>query len=86
MVARLGGDEFVILCPGADEQRVDVLASRLEAEVSRPVLTPRGPVRLGVSVGTTVGRPGAHPDEVLRAADQRMYRVKSSRRTTRPQP
>ena len=86
VVARLGGDEFVILCPGADEQRVDVLASRLEAEVSRPVLTPRGPVRLGVSVGTTVGRPGAHPDEVLRAADQRMYRVKSSRRTTRPQP
>ena len=85
VVARLGGDEFVILCPGADEQRLAVLASRVEAEVSRPVPIPGGVVRLGVSVGTALGHAGTHPDDVVRAADQQMYRTKSVRRSTRPQ-
>lgn len=37
-------------------------------------------VRVGVSIGTALGAPGADPDEVVRAADREMYQVKTARR------
>jgi diguanylate cyclase (GGDEF)-like protein/PAS domain S-box-containing protein len=78
VVARLGGDEFVVLCRGADPRRITRLVERLEAEMAEPIVTPHGSVGIGVSVGTAVGRPGQHPDEVVREADRRMYQVKAA--------
>jgi diguanylate cyclase (GGDEF)-like protein/PAS domain S-box-containing protein len=83
VVARLGGDEFVVLSPGSDRDRLAVLAERVEQALSRPVTVPSGVVRVGVSVGTSVGSPGADPDVLVRIADRRMYRVKSARRALR---
>lgn len=83
VVGRFAGDEFVILCPGADEERVAGLATRVEAVVAQPICAPGAVVEVGVSTGTVVGRPGADPDDVVRAADRRMYRVETTRRHTR---
>jgi diguanylate cyclase (GGDEF)-like protein len=80
LVARVGGDELVILCRGAGQERLDRLVRRVEDEVGRPIETERGAVRLGVSVGTALGVAGDDPDELVRVADRRMYRVKSRRR------
>lgn len=83
VVARLGGDEFVVLCPGDAGRRLTLLGDLVETELVRPVPTPSGPVHVGVSVGTAVGVAGTDPDELLRAADRRMYRSKILRRAER---
>jgi len=83
VVARLGGDEFVIVCPGADQTRLAALAARVHAALADPLHTSDGVLAVAASVGTALGRPGADPDEVLRSADERMYRMKAARRATR---
>ncbi len=80
LVARLGGDEFVVLCPGADADTLDQVASRVREVVSADYQLFGGPVRIGISVGTGLGGPDSTPDDVLVAADRRMYATKRSRR------
>ena len=78
VVARLGGDEFAVLVH--DTTDVRDLAARLEALVSAPVVVAGVPVTVGVSIGQAVHPvDGASCDELLRAADADMYRVKRSR-------
>ncbi len=48
-----------------------------------PFTTVHGLVRLGISVGTALGGPGATPQSLLAAADRHMYGVKSRRRARR---
>lgn len=79
VVARFGGDEFVVLCPDADARRLDVLAAAVEDAVRQPFGGAPGPVELGVSVGAAVGAADADPGELIRAADRRMYRIKTVR-------
>lgn len=78
--ARFGGDEFVILFPSADEQRLSHLAERISGFLRQPIITAYGTVSTGVSVGWAISHPGVAADELIRTADQRMYRVKSARR------
>ena len=87
LVARLGGDEFVVLCPGCDEPALTALAAATRERVGAPVPTAAGPVAVGVSIGSAVGRPGESPDEVITRADRAMYGAKSHRyrRAGRPQ-
>jgi diguanylate cyclase (GGDEF)-like protein len=77
-VARLGGDEFIVLLAqvtGAGD------AARVAAKVLDAV---RAPFRLDghqVSIGASVGvsvfpRDGVSPEELVRSADQAMYRAK----------
>ncbi|MEJ5889568.1 GGDEF domain-containing protein [Pseudokineococcus marinus] len=90
LVARLGGDEFVVVSPGADRHRLAALAATVQTALEGPTGPPAGPdapsaadprsLRVGVSIGSAVGAPGADPDEVLRAADTHMYQVKTARR------
>ena len=84
VVARLGGDEFVVLCLGAGRPEVKALATRVEAAVRRPFPVSGRLLRVGVSVGTTVGVPGETPQHVLSTADTRMYAVKAARRSREP--
>jgi cyclic di-GMP phosphodiesterase Gmr len=80
VVARFGGDEFVVLYPDCDESDVAALAALVSQRVALPVPTVAGPVRVGVSVGGTLGRPGDTPDEVIARADRDMYGAKTRRR------
>ncbi|TFV48897.1 diguanylate cyclase [Blastococcus sp. TF02A_35] len=84
LVARFGGDEFVILCPHADEQELRALSARVAVRLSAPFPGPEGSLRVGVSVGAAIGRPGEPADDVVARADRAMYGAKSHQRRRRP--
>jgi diguanylate cyclase (GGDEF)-like protein/PAS domain S-box-containing protein len=78
-VARLGGDEFVVLLEDvANDDAVQVLASRLAAAVAQPVAVRPGiVVEPGISAGmTTFDGHATDPAELLRRADHAMYAAK----------
>jgi cyclic di-GMP phosphodiesterase Gmr len=80
VVARFGGDEFVVLSPGCDETDVDDLATLVRERVVPPVPTAAGPLRVGMSIGAAVGRPGDAADDVIARADRAMYGAKTRQR------
>jgi diguanylate cyclase (GGDEF)-like protein/putative nucleotidyltransferase with HDIG domain len=88
-LARYAGDEFVALVQEVPGTQVDELCVRIESAVSQFVL-PVGLNRfakVGISVGTaTFGRDGDTLDQLVIAADDEMYRMKSSHRLERSIP
>jgi len=94
-LARYAGDEFVAVVQELVGDQVDDLMNRIEAAVCEFVLHVRagGEARVGISVGTaTYGVDGETLDQLLVAADQAMYRAKSTHkldklsRPTKPEP
>jgi diguanylate cyclase (GGDEF)-like protein len=80
---RYGGDEFVAVLPESGRDQARAAAERLaEALRSRAFLGERGlEVHLTASFGlATYPEDGSSPDELLRAADDAMYRAKGSGR------
>jgi diguanylate cyclase (GGDEF)-like protein/putative nucleotidyltransferase with HDIG domain len=80
-LARYAGDEFVAIVQELVGSQVEDLGQRIEAAVSEFSLhvRARGKARVGISVGTaTFGLDGETLDQLLVAADQAMYRSKSS--------
>jgi len=80
-LARYAGDEFVAIVQELVGDRVEDLRSRIETAVSEFSLQVRAgsEARVGISVGTaTYGIEGETLDQLLVAADQAMYRAKSS--------
>ena len=80
---RYGGDEFVLLLPQTSKQNALVVVRRLkEALNSSVLLTADGQnVRMTASYGIAgFSADGSTAPELLRAADQAMYRVKSTGR------
>ncbi len=83
LVARYGGEEFVLLLPNTDAERARSLAERLRKRIaSEPVpLAPGdGRLRVTVSMGVADYQPGKvdrSPDDLLRAADEALYRAKA---------
>lgn len=84
LIARVGGDEFVLVCP--DLEAPETL-SRIMARLCHAVtsLAPAG-VPLRLSVGAAMARPGSTADELIRLADEAMYRVKREGRRFAPRP
>jgi diguanylate cyclase (GGDEF)-like protein/putative nucleotidyltransferase with HDIG domain len=91
-LARYAGDEFVAIVQELVGNQVEDLRSRIETAVSEFCLHVRGgQARVGISVGTaTFGVEGETLDQLLVAADQAMYRAKSSHKldkiSNRPRP
>ena len=85
-LARYGGDEFVALVQEVVGAQVEELCARIESAVSKFEL-PLGKnrvARVGISVGTaTFGINGETLDQLVVAADNEMYRVKSNHRVAR---
>jgi len=77
---RLGGDEFVVLMPDAGQEEADALAQRLREEVAGVDIARctgcETALRLSASVGLAGFTPGQSLEDLLRAADQGMYREK----------
>lgn len=73
VVCRWGGDEFcVLLAPGANDEAAAIRIRREVAEATG----------LGVSVGRSRWHPEVRePEEMVREADEDMYRDKRSRKT-----
>jgi len=85
-LARSGGDEFVALVQEVVGAQVEDLCMRIESAVSKFSL-PAGKnrsARVGISIGTaTFGVHGETLDQLVVAADNKMYRMKSDHRSTR---
>ena len=76
-IARVGGDEFIALFPRLTN-RVELGAkARAIAEcVAQPIALGTTTVTVSVSVGLATYVPGEHHDDLIRRADQAMYRAK----------
>jgi two-component system cell cycle response regulator len=82
ILARLGGDEFVALLDGPPAA-VELVFSRLRRELEQLARDPARRYRLSISYGAAFFDP-QHPksvDDLLAAADQKMYERKRERRT-----
>ena len=80
-LARYAGDEFVAVVQELVGSQVEELRARIESAVTKFSLHVRGDkrARVGISIGTaTYSTDGETLDQLLVAADQAMYRVKSS--------
>lgn len=76
--ARIGGDEFlVVLSNLASRDDAALVAKKMLDAFSRPIGIAEGDVAVGLSVGIAVyPEDGTGPDDLIKAADGAMYRVK----------
>jgi len=85
-LARYGGDEFVALVQEVVGSQVDELCLRIEHAVSKfSLMVGRNRfAKVGISIGTaTFGIDGETLDQLVVAADDKMYRMKSSHKGER---
>jgi diguanylate cyclase (GGDEF)-like protein/PAS domain S-box-containing protein len=80
LVGRFGGEEFLVVLPGADENGARVVLERLRRAVSdSPAKADGHLIPVTLSAGGASGR-GVSTDELIRAADQALYRAKRNGR------
>lgn len=77
-VARIGGDEFVVLCTDTDPSDADLVAARVLSAISEPVRIGRDTITVTASVGAAAGDEDVTATDLLRQADEAMYRAKAS--------
>ncbi|MBI3007153.1 MAG: diguanylate cyclase [candidate division NC10 bacterium] len=83
LIARYGGDEFIVVLPDTDAATAAQLGERLRATVAKTEFL--APESLGLRLTASFGV-AAYPDhaqtkeELIRFADQAMYRAKGGRR------
>ncbi len=83
LVARFGGEEFVALLPHLDAQQALQAAESLRLRIHQNVVrSGKHQIRLSISVGvhTVVLERTMTPEEVLRIADEALYRAKNDGR------
>ncbi len=77
VVARMGGDEFAILLENLDTERdASVIAERLVEAVQEPIYLNSAVVQVSCSVGVATALEVSSASELLKAADEAMYRAK----------
>lgn len=82
VAGRLGGDEFAALAQESED--ATELCDRIAAAMAEPITLERREIRLGSSVGVaSFPQDGRSVDDLLRCADERMYRAKRLRREGR---
>ncbi|MBG0562930.1 sensor domain-containing diguanylate cyclase [Actinoplanes aureus] len=77
--ARLGGDEFAVLLGDRDPDAAERLATRIRAALAEPAEVAGRRLTVGASIGAARG-PATDPDQLLHAADLRMYDEKQRSR------
>jgi diguanylate cyclase (GGDEF)-like protein/PAS domain S-box-containing protein len=82
LLARMGGDEFALLLTDAeDAEQVSRIMAKLEAALREPFLLEGHALRVGCSWGLALyPGDGATADDLLAAADARMYQHKQGRK------
>ena len=82
-VIRLGGDEFAVLTTAAaNEQSNSRLARRLQTAISTPFYVENWTASISCSIGIATWADGMSASDLLRNADQAMYRAKALGRGT----
>jgi diguanylate cyclase (GGDEF)-like protein len=78
---RIGGDEFVVLCPETNQESAALVADKLDKAMHEATIeTGEGTIGLGMSIGWAVASDAESPGDLMRRADEALYRVKSQRR------
>ena len=81
LIGRLGGEEFGMFIPKARLTDADTAAIRISAAVSNLCHTISGhEIFLTCSVGCAIFEPGMTLEDVVRLADERLYRAKNAGR------
>ncbi|HEY0797706.1 MAG TPA: GGDEF domain-containing protein [Candidatus Baltobacteraceae bacterium] len=81
LVARYGGDEFTVLLDGIpDLEFAEKIASRLIENVQQPFVINGHGVHVGASIGIVASGGDRNARQMIGAADQAMYRAKTTRR------
>ena len=75
VIARIGGDEFAVIMPATEAAIANEAIERIETLVG---LNNKfyGEPALGISLGISTGEKGSDLEQVMRAADDNMYREK----------
>jgi diguanylate cyclase (GGDEF)-like protein/putative nucleotidyltransferase with HDIG domain len=84
LCARFGGDEFIVVLWGCDREREARRVRDLQTAVAAFPFEPRPGVTMSLSISAGAARcpeDGETFDELLSAADERMYRDKATRRS-----
>lgn len=77
VVVRFGGEEFVILLPATSIAQAKVPLERIRAQVAAEMVLPQaGSVTVSIGVVEYPGNGPVVADDLLRRADQAMYRAK----------
>ncbi len=81
-VARLGGDEFVIMMDNLqDPDDAAVVAQKVISTLQQSFVIEKEELFIGASIGISIyPRDGAHPQDLIRAADIAMYQAKNEGR------
>jgi len=83
LVARFGGEEFVAVLPGTDSQEALQVAEAVRLRIQQvPVANGGHSIRLSASIGVHTVQNGhqATPEDVIRIADEALYRAKDDGR------
>jgi diguanylate cyclase (GGDEF)-like protein len=80
LLSRLGGEEFVVLMPHTDREAGHLAAERLRVAVAAMVHMVSSTAPLSISIGLADWRKGEQLADLLRRADQALYRAKESGR------
>lgn len=78
LAVRMGGDEFLMICPLARESDLEVLCRRLAAAATKLSLE-TGPLKFSTGIAERDPHVMKTPEDLLRAADQKLMRVKRAR-------
>ncbi|MBC7343511.1 MAG: GGDEF domain-containing protein [Clostridia bacterium] len=78
LAVRFGGEEFVIVLPATDFAKARIPLERIRTQIAVKGMLPPGAEVLTVSIGVAgyAGRGPVDPDELIRQADEAMYRAK----------
>lgn len=81
VLGRIGGEEFVIILPKVDLEEAKMVAERICQSINQsPMSTDRGTIHLSVSIGVTTHRKGLCFSDLLKEADDALYKAKKNGR------
>jgi diguanylate cyclase (GGDEF)-like protein len=84
VLARYGGDEFVVILRDADEAGAKIVIQRIREMLEGEILPGTLQHKVSVSIGWAIfGEDGKTSEDLLEAADARMYRDKQVRKLAR---
>ncbi|MDD5035088.1 MAG: diguanylate cyclase [Methylococcaceae bacterium] len=85
IVARYGGEEFIVLLPDTDSGGACQVAGKMRAEVENlhipnPDSTVCPYITISLGVATEVPNPASDPNQLIKLADETLYRAKNAGR------
>lgn len=80
LLGRFGGDEFLVICPSPEQKQGTAVFQRICAVASQTRIdTTAGTIPITLSIGTAWSDGRLKVDELLRRADQALYKAKENR-------